>query len=310
MQWRDRFLKKRLVLCLWISYPCLFTYTLNDLLNSDFTWSRWIEADLVRIVGAIACGIFYQTKWGKDRLQQLMLVFSLSITMLPNLWMIVRGLPAPSEIPLNMVYVIQTALIPVCWRIHLASQIGATSSHWLGCFLDDDGLDVSLSIIYWSWIALICTLAVYLYERLQQQEFESRRELNIFLHSISHDLRAPVMGSSMVLQNLLRKDSTSDTVPISRSILKRLLSGSDRTLSTINSLLEAQSTVSHELKLNRQPCNIYNLVESILVEQEPIFQQNKTAIDNRVDSDLPVICADTLQLWRDSGLLFRYSRSN
>ena len=106
------------------------------------------------------------------------------------------------------------------------------------------------------------------------------------------------MGTSMVLQNLLRKESTANKkVSIDRSVLERLLRGSDRQLNMINSLLEAQSTATMGIRLNLQPCQIHQLIDAILLELEPILQQNGVVVNNRV-TDLPIVNADPLQLWR------------
>ena len=298
--WRDRFLNRRLKLCFWLAIPCLLTYTLNDFHNSDFGWSRWVEADFVRILFALVCGIIYQTKWGRHYPQWLMLWLSWSITMLPNIWTILRGVPAPSQVQLNMVFITQTALIPVYWRIHLLSQIGAVLSHWSGYFFGNSGeLDLGLSLVYWFWTSFICTLAVWLYERLQRKEFEARRELDIFLHSISHDLRAPVTGTSMVLHNLIQKsDRHSNKVAVDRRILARLLQGSNRQLSMINSLLEAQTTAAHGILLQKQCCNLNRLVGEIVLDLEPILQQNGAIVHNRISPNLPKVNADPLQLRR------------
>lgn len=48
--------------------------------------------------------------------------------------------------------------------------------------------ELNSPLLYWLWLYVICVFAVYAYERLQQREFEARRELNLFLYSVSHDL--------------------------------------------------------------------------------------------------------------------------
>jgi signal transduction histidine kinase len=299
--WRDRFLRKRLRLCLLLTFPCLLTYTAYDLslYSFEWNWNRWVEADFARIFFALISGILYKTKWGQNNFQWVLLCISWSITMFPNLIMIYRGLPAPSDIPLNMVFITQTTLMPIYWKIHLTSLIGAIISHWIAHSLKvDSDLDLGLSIIYWFWISFVCTLAVYLYEQLQRQEFESRRELNIFLHSVSHDLRSPVTGSTMVLQNLLKKETSADEILVRRSILQQLLQGSDRQLKMINSLFEAQRTSAQGIILNYQPCNLERLIQAIILELEPILQKNAVLIDNRILDDLPEVHADPVQLWR------------
>jgi signal transduction histidine kinase len=302
--WRDRFILKRIKFCLWLAFPCLLTYTLFDFYDSDFSLrNRWVEANLAALVFLSINSSFYRTKWGRNHLKYLFICISLGITCFPPLWMILRGSPTPSAIALNMVFITQTVFVPFFWGLHLISQLLAltiysASVHLRGS-LPNIMLYENLSAIYWFWICFICTTGVYFYERLQQQEFESRRELNVFLHSVSHDLRAPVMGTSIVLQNLLKKAQTSNgKIAIDGTILAKLLQGSDRQLKMINSLLEAQSTASLGIKLNCQPCHLTQLIASILAELEPILEQNEVVVKNKITSDLPLINADSLQLWR------------
>jgi signal transduction histidine kinase len=297
--WREQFLRKRLGLCFWLSFPCLLTYTVYDLYDSKFIWDRWIQADFARIFFTIFWAFLF-IKSGKYYSKWIMLGFSWAITMFPSILMIYQNLPAPSETPLNMVFITQTTLIPVYWRIHLISQIGAIISHVISRYLEGDAdWEPGYSFIYWFWMSFICTVAVYLYERLQRQEFESRRELNIFLHSVSHDLRSPVMGTSIVLQNLLRKAQTTDNrVTVDSLVLERLLQGSDRQLKMINSLLEAQNTSVKGITLHLQPCCIDKLVRGIILDLKPSLDKNRIRVSNQISNNLPLVDADPTQLWR------------
>jgi signal transduction histidine kinase len=297
--WREQFLRKRLGLCFWLSFPCLLTYTVYDLFDSEFNWNRWIEADFARIFFSIFWAFLF-IKLSKFHSKWIMLGFSWSITMLPSLLMIYKNLPAPSETPLNMVFITQTTLIPVYWRIHLISQIGAIISHVISRYLEGDAdWEPGYSFIYWFWMSFICTVAVYLYERLQRKEFESRRELNIFLHSVSHDLRSPVMGTSIVLQNLLRKaKAKNNRVTVDSFVLERLLKGSDRQLNMINSLLEAQNTSVKGITLHLQPCCLNKLIQGIILDLKPSLDKNRIIVSNQIPNSLPLVDADPTQLWR------------
>ena len=56
-------------------------------------------------------------------------------------------------------------------------------------------------------------------ERLQQEICDRQKAeeaLRLLLHSVSHDLRNPVTGMSMVLRNLLAQEK--ETIPVGRSI--------------------------------------------------------------------------------------------
>lgn len=303
--WRDRFLRKRLKFCFWLSFPCLLTYTVFDLdlYNSEVSWNRWVEADIVRLIFLLIGLVLYRTRWGYRNPTWLFLYVSWSITVFPQTWMIFIGDPASSPVTLNKVFFAQTTLMPVYWWLHLIAQLGGLVSYWISIdlmgSLPDILLSDGLSFLYWFWISFICTVSVYLYESLQRKEFESRRELNIFLHSVSHDLRAPVMGASIVLQNLLRKAQAKDSrVTVDSLVLERLLQGSDRQLSMINSLLEAQNTSVQGIAPHLQPCCLDNLVRGIILDLEPILAKNRIIVSNQISSSLPLVHADSTQLWR------------
>ncbi len=85
----------------------------------------------------------------------------------------------------------------------------------------------------------ISILSVYLYERLKRSDFESQRRLRGAINAISHDLKNPAMGISVVLQGLLLKPDREITVD--RQILTQLLASSDRQIDLIKSILAAQS---------------------------------------------------------------------
>jgi signal transduction histidine kinase len=297
--WREKFLRKRLALCFWLSLPCLLTYTTHDLFDSKFIWDSWIQEDIAQIFFTIIWAFLF-IKLRKYYSEWIMLGFSWSITVFPSIIMIYKGLPAPSDTALNMVFITQTALMPVYWKIHLTSQVGAIVSYFISLYLEEDtDWEPGSSIIYWFWMSFICTLAVYLYEQLQRKEFESRRELNVFLHSVSHDLRAPVMGTSMVLQNLLRKaQAKNNRVTVDSLVLEQLLQGSDRQLKMINSLLEAQNTSVQGIVLHLQPCCLDNLVREIILDLKPILDKNRIIVSNQISDSLPLIHADPTQLWR------------
>ncbi|MFN4775645.1 MAG: response regulator, partial [Pseudanabaena sp.] len=77
-----------------------------------------------------------------------------------------------------------------------------------------------------------------------QAEISDRKRaeesLTIFLHAVSHDLRNPVTGLLMVLDNLAKTASSADTnILLPKSTLERMQQSGNRQLALINSLLES-----------------------------------------------------------------------
>ncbi|MBD2744618.1 PAS domain S-box protein [Coleofasciculus sp. FACHB-1120] len=132
------------------------------------------------------------------------------------------------------------------------------------------------------------------------QKMEELKELNElkdeFLHAVSHDLRTPIMGMSLVMNNLLNK--VGDTIPISRSILERMIQSSDRQLGLINSLLEAHSSEVRGVVLQYEFVELSTLIQAIAEDLEPLLSKHQASLINRVPYDLPGVTADPLQLRR------------
>lgn len=133
-----------------------------------------------------------------------------------------------------------------------------------------------------------------------QQKMEELQELNElkdeFLNAFSHDLRTPVMGISLVINNLLNQPG--DTIPISRMILERMLQSNSHQLQLIKSFLEAHSAETRGVTLNPELVQVGSLVRVIAEDLEPLMEQNQATLTNQVPSDLPLVNADPVQLRR------------
>lgn len=128
------------------------------------------------------------------------------------------------------------------------------------------------------------------------QRKQTEEELRVFFHAVSHDLRNPVLGTLMVLKNLLARPE--DNISISRSILERMIQSSDRQLNLINSLMEAHVSEVQGVVLQRQAVQLLAVVEAAIGDLEPLLEQNQAKLTNLVSADLPLVNADPTQLWR------------
>lgn len=128
------------------------------------------------------------------------------------------------------------------------------------------------------------------------QRKQTEEELRVFFHAVSHDLRNPVLGSLMVLKNLLSRPE--ENISISRSILERMIQSSDRQLNLINSLMEAYVSEVQGVILQRQAVQLLAVVEAAIADLEPLLAQNQAKLINLVSADLPLVNADPTQLWR------------
>lgn len=318
-KWRHRFLLERLHLTVWIAviaYPTFFMVGLFIMaaLNAtgdptkavsqehillDFIQSTAIELCLV------LCLLLLRTSWARRYPALLFLSFSWSVTILPQIQATLREEAQLDFLGWIMVFLIQGTLIPVRWRLHLVSQLSVFVYYFgvnslLG--LNNPAIQELSELIYaqlgitFFWVCLICNLGVYLYERLQQSEFESRTQLRVFLHAVSHDLRNPVLGTLMVLKNLLQQPG--EKVQVSRSILERITHSSDRQLELINSLIDTHDAEIRGVVLHCQPLQLSPLVQSALSDLQPMLTKEQAHLTNLIQADLPLVNADPLQLSR------------
>jgi signal transduction histidine kinase len=133
--------------------------------------------------------------------------------------------------------------------------------------------------------------------QLQQQSVELqnlKRNNEMLLHTLAHDVRTSLMGVSLVFQNLLSQCDA--TIALPRPVVERIMEGSDRQLSLINSLLETQNHDQRGMILHPEPMDFYVLTQEITQELEPLLREKQASFINQVAIDLPAVMVDPLQL--------------
>ncbi|MEO1402319.1 MAG: ATP-binding protein [Cyanobacteria bacterium J06635_1] len=325
LAWRRRFFHQRLGVGLWIGLvyvSILFIYWLYlfmfqiEKLRSDFDriFSKPWLADHFRAITVIACFVvlgliltcllIHKTQWGRRHPAVIFFIFTSAVNGFATLLIATfYGIPIK---PNPSAFLAFAVLIPICWRLHLSSQLLPIIYYTVALpilGMTDLGDESILNVynlgdlIEMIWVCLICNLGVFVYERLRLSEFESRRELRIFLHAISHDLRNPVMGTALVIKNALKK-ATGPQAQISTAVMQRLLQSSDRQLTLINTLVEAYHTDIQGITLDCQPLQINAVIEAVLADIGPKLSPHQVTVSKRIRPDLPLVNADEMQLWR------------
>jgi signal transduction histidine kinase len=305
-QWQHRFLLERLHLAVWIAIIAYPTFIIMSLfvaaaLNAtgDPNTAVSQEKILLLLIDSTAtelCLLLCLT----------LLRINRSVTLLSQILATFRGEANLDSLSWFMMFPIQATLMPVRWTLHFVSQIGALG-YYFGVNLifglsDPNIKKIPISVVnaqfalIFFWLCFICNLGVYLYERLQLREFESRQQLRVFLHAVSHDLRNPVLGTLMVLKNLLKQPG--EKVQVSRSILERIEDSSDRQLELINSLIETHAAEIRGIVVHCQPLQLSLLVQSAIADLQPMFAKEQATLTNLILDDLPLVNADPLQLSR------------
>jgi signal transduction histidine kinase len=322
--WQRKFLSKRLRIGFWLALFCSITFAVINL----YKFVLYPQADVVQqnieILGSPAldqkfrqliilsdwlsilllwiCFLVLRGPWGSRHPNVMFLAISGSLTMPSQILGTFVALPAPLN--WNLIFMSLVILVPVNWRLHLCSQSVSViyyfatnlvlGTHRIPALSALVSIETFLAVV---WICVICDVAVYTYDRLQHQEFESRRELSLFLHAVTHDLRTPVLATSMVLKSFLRKATNGQSV-VGATKLEQLLAGSDRQLNLIDSILEAHASETQHLRLHCKPLQLSTLVNAILDDSAALLQKNQIHLTNQISPVLPLIYADADQLWR------------
>lgn len=315
-EWQLQFFRRRLRLAFWIIFPCVLTFASANLYEvfspafSPYTpayieagqkLSVWSYLSILTLL--ILCVALNSTPWGKRHPAFVFLLTCWSLTIPPQIVSSIVGITFYAVEDWILVFLGQAILIPVRWRLHLISQIVAVI-YPLGFAMavtsvPDVGhgfIENSYTFIRMFWTCCICCLAVSLYERLKRSELSSQRQLHILMHSVSHDLKTPVMGTVVVLQNLL--EHSTPQISVDRSVLERLRYGSDRQLKLINTLLEARASEVYNISLSCESIALRPFLENIVSEFLPQLTANQISVNNCIHCNLPNVYADKMQLWR------------
>ena len=201
------------------------------------------------------------------------------------------------------IFPIMAILMPVRWRWYFLAQ-GVVLGHFGISYLAfglrepsvEYGIDYFDGVYNATLVFLIINLGVFLYERLLQQEFELRRQLRLFLHAVSHDLRSPVLGTMFLLKSL-RDPNAKETV-VANEAIDRVVDSSDRQLRLIDSLLEAHNTEVKGIAVRPRPVCINSLVESVISEMQPLLARQRVTTTTKIPVKLPLVNIDPLQVRR------------
>ncbi len=123
--------------------------------------------------------------------------------------------------------------------------------------------------------------------------------LTIFLHAVSHDLRNPVTGLIMVLDNLAKTAvSPEANIPLPRNTLERMRQSGERQLALINSLLESHVNDVHGIAINPQPIAIAKVIQNAIDDLQPMLEKEESEIDLQIPSDLSPALVDAALVCR------------
>lgn len=142
----------------------------------------------------------------------------------------------------------------------------------------------------------ICRQKKQLQNEIKERQ-KAEETLEIYLHAVSHDLRNPVIGMSMILNNLI-KNSQGETKEVSLKILQQMANSCDRQLTLIDSLVETRQNDLWGVSLELKPLSLYEIGQQISQEWELRLKENQATLINNFSPNLPLVNADAHHLWR------------
>ncbi|GAB4151161.1 MAG: hypothetical protein Fur0046_30450 [Cyanobacteria bacterium J069] len=127
------------------------------------------------------------------------------------------------------------------------------------------------------------------------------QSLQDVIHVISHDLRNPVLGMQMVMNNLLQGLAVAhcpneDMIPVPRSTLERMAKGVSCHLNLINAMLDAHAEPDEYLIIQPQPLRLDGLVQEVIQDLDPLLKKSRATIFSNIDQDLPLVKGDPERL--------------
>lgn len=312
--WQYRFLRSRLKLYFRVVIAGILAFTVLETCqylanpqlydqNHSASYAMFLAMSLTSLTTTFIFLFLYHSQFGRQYPALIFLGLSWSSAVISQIFASFNSVTGSGILSWTLLFTGQAGLIPVRWTLHLASQAIVLAYYLVihsvfHTWATDSILYEPSPVWLWIfWLCLICDVGVYLYERLQQAEFASRRELNLFPPGLSDELRRPVISTSIVLQRLLQQRVHSHIH--SRDMpVEQLLQSSDRQLAGMNSLLEADQSPAQELILHLQSFQLRELVDFVLDELQPVLDRHGVEPINQVSPALPPVKADLIQIWR------------
>ncbi|OQW94121.1 MAG: hypothetical protein BWK79_07480 [Beggiatoa sp. IS2] len=182
-KWRRGFMFQRLRIGLLIAAIALSTFILLNIYpNQEATEPpMWLFSNIVQACAVLFCLALLYSPWGRACPGIVLLLFSCSVTLIPQYEALTQGQTNFDHVTWTLMFLGQTTLVPVKWRIHLLSHlsvftwfVGTQIAIQKGYPLEPDPLLMQKPVFYYLylfWFCVICDISVYLYEKLQFNEF-------------------------------------------------------------------------------------------------------------------------------------------
>ena len=211
------------------------------------------------------------------------------------------GLPNSPSI---IMFLAQAIIIPVYWRLHLLAQLLPIAFYFLvypllgltsfgGQPIYSFGHTVELMLI-----CIICELGIHLFETTKQSEIEANLGLQCCIHSITHDLRTPVIGSLLLLRSLQQNTPAQQPANVSSADISTLIHGSERLLNLMDTLRVPHHNSFSKETLRYQTADMRNIIDPVLKDFREVFAKQGIRLENKITENIPKVYVDLCQTER------------
>lgn len=116
-----------------------------------------------------------------------------------------------------------------------------------------------------------------------------------FLSIVSHELRTPI-NAIMGFGSILDDEVAGALSPEQHRYLQNILSGAGTLLSLVNDLLDMSRIQAGKFSLSPRRIAFKTVASDVLSNLEPLAQHKRLTMVERIDDDLPTLCADEQRL--------------
>ncbi|MBE9193903.1 hybrid sensor histidine kinase/response regulator [Synechocystis sp. LEGE 06083] len=132
-----------------------------------------------------------------------------------------------------------------------------------------------------------------------QERKRAEQSLEVSLRVVSHDLRNPVLGLSMVLNNYLKRADPNQTeLSLPRQTLEQMAHSCERQLALINSLVESQHWEQQGVPLVLRRLDLGTLVRDFAQEWSLGLGEQEVTLSLNLGENLPLFMGDANFIWR------------
>lgn len=125
---------------------------------------------------------------------------------------------------------------------------------------------------------------------------ELQEQQKVFLHTISHDLRAPlsvINGHTQLIENIIEEHGIDKELQQSMNAIRRSI---QRMNGMIQDLVDSARAEGGQLELKRQPVDLHTYIDDVLKRSAAALDSSRIHVE--MPADLPAVFADYNQLER------------